>query len=69
MARGEGTREDKEMPKTMRGQRGGRADNRQNFTFSRGKAAFKGVTSGSNAARDAKRALEKSRPGAKRGRP
>jgi hypothetical protein len=57
------------MPKTMRGQRGGRADNRQNFTFSRGKAAFKGVTSGSNAARDAKRALEKSRQGTKRGRP
>lgn len=57
------------MPKIMRGQRGGRADNRQNFTFSRGKAAFVGATSGRNAARDAKRALERSRRRDKRGRP
>jgi hypothetical protein len=56
------------MPKTMRGQRGGRADNRQNFTFSRGKAAFKGAAASRNAQREAKRALERSRRRDKQGR-
>lgn len=57
------------MPKAMRGQRGGRADNRNIFTFSRGKAAFVGAISGRNAERDAKRGVEKSRSRDKRGRP
>jgi hypothetical protein len=56
------------MPKTMRGQRGGRADNRQNFTFSRGKAAFKGAAASRNAQREAERALERSRRRDKQGR-